>query len=175
MPASTRSRSFSGVAVAGPRVQTIFARRLTSEEPRPDRCTDTANRARIFDVSLRVLPFVTAALLSVVILFMPRSGVPSAPFGVDKIVHIGLFGLLAVTGLYARLRLFPLAVALVLYAVASEILQATLPIDRSFEVVDIITDWVGLAAGTLLHAWATSARGRRQRARYLRRAADEDS
>ena len=29
MPAATRSRIFSGVAVAGPRVQTIFARRLT--------------------------------------------------------------------------------------------------------------------------------------------------
>nr|WP_081900483.1 VanZ family protein [Allokutzneria albata] len=175
MPASTRSRSFSGVAVAGPRVQTIFARRLTSEQPRPDCCTDTAIRARIFVVSLRVLPFVTAVLLSVVILFMPRSGVPLAPPGVDKVVHFGLFCLLAVTGLIARLRLLPLAIGLFLYAVASEVLQATLPVDRTFEVVDILTDWAGLAAGTLLHAWASSARGRALRRRYLRRQADEEA
>ncbi|MFB9903266.1 VanZ family protein [Allokutzneria oryzae] len=175
MPASTRSRSFSGVAVAGPRVQTIFARRLTSEQPRPDCCTDTAIQARIFVVSLRVLPFVTAVLLSVVILFMPRSGVPVAPYGTDKVIHFGLFAVLAATGLLARLRPIPLAIGLFLYAIASEVLQATLPIDRSFEVFDIVTDWAGLAAGTLLHAWATSARGKRQRAKYLRRPADEEA
>src|SRR3569833_3874921 len=35
MPASTRARIFSGVAVAGPRVQTIFARRLTFAQRSP--------------------------------------------------------------------------------------------------------------------------------------------
>src|SRR3569833_4789465 len=35
MPASTRARIFSGVAVAGPRAQTIFARRLTFAQRSP--------------------------------------------------------------------------------------------------------------------------------------------
>jgi VanZ family protein len=87
-------------------------------------------------------------LLSVVILFTPESGVPSSPPGTDKLVHAGLFALLALTGYYARLvRPWQLAALLLGYAAASEVLQAVLPLGRSGDVFDALTDAAGLAVG----------------------------
>ena len=99
----------------------------------------------------RVFPFVFAALLSVVVLFTPESGVPSSPPGTDKVVHCLLFALLAVTGLLARPRWILLA--LVGYAALSEVLQQLItPLHRSGDVLDALTDVVGIGLG-----WAISA------------------
>jgi VanZ family protein len=105
----------------------------------------------------RVLPFVIAALLSVVVLFTPESGVPTAPPGTDKVVHTLLFALLATTGLYARIpRILPL---LVVYAGLSEVLQHLItPLHRSGDVLDALVDVLGIALG-----WAIAARIRSRR------------
>jgi VanZ family protein len=112
----------------------------------------------------RVLPFVIAALLSVVVLFTPESGVPTAPPGTDKVIHTLLFALLAATGLYANIsRILPL---LVVYAGVSEVLQHLItPLHRSGEVLDALVDVLGVGLG-----WAIAAaiRSRRRGPRTTR-------
>jgi hypothetical protein len=94
----------------------------------------------------KYLPFVVAMLLSVIVLFTPESGVPTAPPGTDKIIHCSLFALLAATGLYARVRWVLLG--LVGYAAVSEVLQELItPLHRSGDVLDALTDVVGIGLG----------------------------
>jgi VanZ family protein len=93
------------------------------------------------------LPFAVAALASVVILFTPESGVPTAPPGTDKVVHFVLFAALAATGRIAGFRTSRLLPGLVGYAVVSEVLQGLLPLGRSCDVVDGLVDVAGAAAG----------------------------
>ena len=87
-----------------------------------------------------------AALLSVVVLFTPESGVPTAPPGTDKVIHTLLFALLAFTGLYAKIpRILPL---LVVYAGLSEVLQQLItPLHRSGDVLDALVDVLGIGLG----------------------------
>ena len=59
--------------------------------------------------------FGAVVLLSLVVLFTPGSEVPPAPYGVDKLVHAGLFAGLAVTGRWAVLPGRPLAAGLAAY------------------------------------------------------------
>jgi len=97
----------------------------------------------------RVVPFVIAALLSVVVLFTPASGVPTAPPGTDKVIHTVLFALLAYTGLYANIsRVLPL---LVVYAGVSEVLQHVItPLRRGGDVLDALVDVLGVGLGWLI-------------------------
>lgn len=110
---------------------------------------------------MRVQPFVLAALLSLVVLFAPASGVPTAPPGTDKLVHLLVFALLAVTGRAAGFRAWPLLGGLVAYAAASEVLQALLPIGRSGDVVDGLVDVGGAALGLGAAALVARLRGAR--------------
>lgn len=113
---------------------------------------------------VRVQPFVLAALLSLVVLFTPASGVPTAPAGTDKVVHLLVFALLAWTGRTAGLRPWPLLAGLVAYAAASEAAQALLPIGRSGDVVDGLTDVAGAVLGLGLYLLAHRRSGRREQA-----------
>ena len=90
-----------------------------------------------------------AALLSVVVLFTPASGVPTAPPGTDKVIHTVLFALLAYTGLYANIsRVLPL---LVVYAGVSEVLQHVItPLRRGGDVLDALVDVLGVGLGWLI-------------------------
>jgi VanZ family protein len=111
----------------------------------------------------KFLPFVVAALLSVIVLFTPESGVPSSPPGTDKVVHCLLFALLAFTGLPAVGR--RVLLGLVGYAALSEVLQALIvPLHRSGDVLDALTDVVGIGLGwavfTLLARRATARASR---------------
>ncbi|QIZ34019.1 VanZ family protein [Saccharopolyspora sp. ASAGF58] len=99
--------------------------------------------------------FGVAVLASLVIIFTPDSGVPTAPPGTDKVVHFVLFGALAATGRIAGFRTSRLLPGLVGYAAASEILQGLLPIGRSCEVADGLVDVAGAVAG-----WAAVRRMR---------------
>ncbi|MGW3467908.1 VanZ family protein [Saccharopolyspora sp. NPDC000995] len=105
-----------------------------------------------YRTQLTRIPFGIAALASLVIIFMPASGVPTAPPGTDKVVHFVLFGALAATGRIAGFRTTRLLPGLVGYAAASEILQGLLPIGRSCEVADGLVDVAGALAG-----WAVVA------------------
>ena len=106
--------------------------------------------------------FAVAVLGSLAVLFAPPSGVPSSPPGVDKLVHLGLFALLALTGRWAGVRWRALAVVLVAYAAVSELLQGTDLIDRDASVADLLADCAGVVVGLLL--WHLLA-GRRTRVR----------
>ncbi|NUT91276.1 MAG: VanZ family protein [Saccharothrix sp.] len=105
----------------------------------------------------RILPFVTALLLSVIVLFTPQSGVPDSPPGTDKVVHTLLFALLAATGLWARLPVWPLLGGLVAYAATSEVLQAVITsLGRGGDVVDGLVDVLGIGLGWLVARRALS-------------------
>ena len=90
-------------------------------------------------------------LVSLAVLFAPGSDVPSAPPGVDTLVHLTLFLALALAGRWAGIRARPLAVLLVAYAGLSEVVQALSDLQRSGSVLDWAADVAGAALGLL--AW----------------------
>ena len=94
-------------------------------------------------------PFAAVVLLSVIVLFAPGSATPTLYPGLDKLVHLSLFAALALTGRWAGLPTTRLAAGLVVYAGMSEVLQGVLPIGRDAEVLDALTDAVGVALGVL--------------------------
>ncbi|WP_233491688.1 VanZ family protein [Blastococcus sp. TBT05-19] len=99
--------------------------------------------------------FGVAVLVSLVVLFVPASGVPTAPPGTDKVVHLLLFAALAVTGRWAGFARLPLGAGLVAYAVLSEVVQGTTPLNRSASVADGLADVAGVLLGLLVWAAAT--------------------
>ena len=106
--------------------------------------------------------FAVAVLVSLAVLFTPASDVPSAPFGVDKAVHVVVFAVLALTGRWAGFRRPPLVILLTGYAAVCEVVQQLSPLGRSASVGDWLADVIGLLCGVLL--WAV-LRSRRRLAR----------
>ena len=107
--------------------------------------------------------FAVAVLISLAVLFAPASDVPSAPQGVDKVVHLSLFLALALTARWAGIGRQVTAASLVLYAAVSEVLQGTDLVGRDAELLDWVADAAGVLAGLLL--WALSSRPRGPAAR----------
>ena len=95
----------------------------------------------------RRLPLLIALLVSWVVLFTPESGVPTAPPGTDKVVHLTLFAALAITGRIAGVRTPWLLASLTGYAALSEVLQGVLPLGRSCELLDAVVDVAGALLG----------------------------
>ena len=79
-------------------------------------------------------------------LFSPGSTTPEVAVN-DKLVHATLFAALALTGDLAGLRWPGLAIGLVAYAGISEVLQATLPINRDGDWHDFLADVIGMGVG----------------------------
>ena len=100
--------------------------------------------------------FAAVLLISLVVLFAPASGVPTAPPGTDKVVHLLLFAALAGSGRWAGVRAVPLGLALVAYAGASELVQGLTPLGRSMSLADWAADAAGIALGLL--AWGRGTR-----------------
>ena len=100
--------------------------------------------------------FAVVVLLSLAVLFAPASDVPTAPAGVDKLVHIGLFAALAVSGRWAGIGSRMLAPLLLGYAAVSEVVQGLAVLDRSVSFADWVADAAGMVLG--LAVWALSAR-----------------
>ena len=94
-------------------------------------------------------------LLSFAVLFAPGSDVPPAPYGVDKLVHGGLFLALAFSGRWAGVRRGVLAVLLPLYAAASELIQSIPALHRDATLGDWLADVVGVLLGLLLWGLVT--------------------
>lgn len=99
--------------------------------------------------------FALSVLVSLVVLFAPGSDVPGAPPGVDKLVHFGVFALLALTGRWAGLPRLPLLVALVAYGAVSEVVQAVAPIGRDGGLADLLADTAGAVGALALTAGRT--------------------
>ena len=91
--------------------------------------------------------FGLALVVSAVLLFSPGSRVPTDPPWADEATHLLVFAVLAVTGLRCPVPARTLLGMLAGYAVASELVQVLLPIDRSGTVRDVLVDVVGLALG----------------------------
>ena len=109
--------------------------------------------------------FVLAVLLQLVVLYAPRAPSTGGVPGVDKAVHLAVFGLAAWTGLRAGVPgrlLLPLLLA---HAVVSEVLQHLVLPDRSGDPLDAVAD----AAGVLLGAGLAVLAGRRASRRLARR------
>ncbi len=100
--------------------------------------------------------FAFAVLVSLAVLFAPASDVPSAPPGVDKLVHGLLFAGLAVSGRWAGVARGVLGVLLVVYATVSELVQELTPLGRTASVGDWLADVTGLVVGLVL--WELLAR-----------------
>ena len=100
--------------------------------------------------------FAVAVVVSLVVLFTPASGVPTALDGVDKLVHAALFAALAGTGRWAGIGAGRLAVALTVYAAGSEVIQGIAPLARSGSLADWSADAVGVLLGLAL--WRLLAR-----------------
>jgi hypothetical protein len=98
--------------------------------------------------------FAVVVLVSLAVLFAPADDVPSAPPGVDKLVHLLLFAALAGSGRWAGARPGVLGVLLVGYAAISEVVQGLSALERSASVADWVADAIGVAAGLLVWAWA---------------------
>ncbi|WP_192827119.1 VanZ family protein [Actinopolyspora erythraea] len=94
--------------------------------------------------------FVLSCVASQVILFTPAEGVPDSPPGTDKLVHLALFAVLALTGGLARITDAVLLPCLVCYAPLSETLQQVLPLRRDADPLDMLADLCGTAIGYVL-------------------------
>jgi len=95
--------------------------------------------------------FAVVVLVSLAVLFAPASDVPSAPPGVDKIVHASLFFALAISGRWAGVGRGVLAGALVAYAAVSEVVQGM--VGRDAAVGDLVADVAGVLLGLLAWQW----------------------
>ena len=94
--------------------------------------------------------FAVVVLVSLAVLFAPGSDVPSAPPGVDKLVHCALFAGLALTGRWAGIGTAMLSALLVGYATVSEVVQGVTPLARSASLADGVADVAGVVLGLLL-------------------------
>ena len=85
----------------------------------------------------------------------------------DKVVHGLVFVTLALAGRWAQVPWVALGLGLAAYAAVTEILQATLPINRDGNLPDLVADSVGIAVGLLLGfiAMRLGARARPPRSR----------
>ena len=106
----------------------------------------------------RTAALVAAVLLSVWVLFAPDAGGGPRFPGADKLVHAGLFGLLAATARwrFGSDRAVWLAVAG--YAASSEVVQHLWLAGRTGDALDLLADLVGLALGWALVGRGTTAR-----------------
>jgi VanZ family protein len=96
------------------------------------------------------LVLAVTVVVQLVVLYAPRApATPSIP-GVDKVVHVGIFG--AVAWAAVRCGLAPRVVALVLvvHAALSEVLQHALLAHRSGDPADAVADTVGVVLGLAL-------------------------
>jgi len=104
--------------------------------------------------------FAVAVLVSLAVLFAPGPAVPAGPAGVDKVVHVSLFAVLALTGRWAGIRRGVLATLLPLYAAGSELLQELPALQRDGSLGDLVADVAGALGGLLLWELVSRARAR---------------
>jgi VanZ family protein len=101
------------------------------------------------------------AIFILVVCLMPTHSLPSYPiFGIDKLVHIFLYSVLAIlqiTGFEKQiafnfLNKYSIQTVIIfgiLFGLTIEILQGTVFVARSFEVYDIIADGIGSGFGVV--------------------------
>ena len=99
--------------------------------------------------------FALVVLVSLAVLFAPASDVPTAPAGVDKVVHLALFAALAASGRWAGAGVRALAALLLGYAAVSEVVQGLPALGRSTSLADWGADAAGVLVGLALRELAS--------------------
>jgi hypothetical protein len=101
---------------------------------------------------LRRVLFGAACAAQLFVLYWPGSPGPGLfPYS-DKLVHFAVFGLVAFLGRWLGLRSVWLGAVLVLHAVVSEVVQATLLPARSGDPLDALADVLGVGVGLAVGA-----------------------
>lgn len=101
---------------------------------------------------MRRLLFGVACAGQLFVLYWPGSPGPGLfPYS-DKLVHLGVFGLVAFLGRWVGIRPSVIGGILVAHAVVSEVIQATLLPARSGDPVDALADIVGVGLGLAVAA-----------------------
>ena len=94
---------------------------------------------------------VAAVIAHLVVLYLPGSATPplSAP-GIDKVIHVGVFGVpMFLVGLATR-RPWLVAVCFAAHGVFSEVLQALVVPGRSGDPWDLVFDLLGIGVALAL-------------------------
>ncbi len=89
-------------------------------------------------------------LLSLYVLFTPRTGGDGLFHGSDKAVHLVLFGLLAATTRWRFGAVTAGLLAVAVYAPVSEVVQGLVLPTRSGDAWDVLADLLGVAVGWTL-------------------------
>lgn len=88
-----------------------------------------------------------AVAIQLVVLYWPSTGVGTGVPGLDKVVHVAVFGAVAVTAVRAGARPRLVLAVLVAHAAVSEAVQAMLLPGRSGDLLDVVADVAGAVAG----------------------------
>lgn len=116
----------------------------------------------LLDIMIKYLwPAITWSIIVLVLTLIPGEELPNVPvFGIDKIVHVGIFGLLmllSAAGLYKSSQLNsirkPGLLALIYsvsFGVIIELIQPFVP-GRSFSYFDILANTIGVALGYMTY------------------------
>ncbi|MGL5857104.1 MAG: VanZ family protein [Angustibacter sp.] len=133
---------------------------LASDRVRPRRPGSDAGRSRGWPVGRAWLLFAGTVLLQLVVLYAPRAPGVGTGVGLDKVVHVAVFGAVAVAAARVGLRRGVTAGALAVHAVLSEVLQASVLPQRSGDPWDVVADCVGVVLGGLIARVVSPAGGR---------------
>ena len=91
-----------------------------------------------------------AVVVQLVVLYAPRAPSTGPVPGVDKVVHVTVFAVVAWAALRCGIARWLVAVVLAAHAVLSEVLQAGLLPNRSGDPLDAVADVAGVALVLLL-------------------------
>jgi len=94
-------------------------------------------------------------------IYAPSQPGPALFDGADKVFHLLSFALVMATGMLAGIPGRWLALALVVHAVGSELIQHLLLPNRSGDPLDVLADAIGITLGALL-AWPLTRLVRRR-------------
>lgn len=97
----------------------------------------------------RVLLALTV-LVQLVVLYAPRAPSTGGVPGLDKVVHLVVFAVVALAAVRCALAVRWVAVALCAHAVLSEVVQHAVLPHRSGDPADVVADVLGIAAGLVL-------------------------
>jgi VanZ family protein len=98
----------------------------------------------------RWLLFAVVLAVQLVALYAPRAPSEGSGWGLDKIVHAGLFAAVVWTGRRAGAPTFWLVLLCAIHAPVSELVQGYLLPHRDGTVGDAVADLVGVALGAVL-------------------------
>ncbi len=95
----------------------------------------------------RAWVFTLVVAVQLVVLYAPRAPSTGGVPGLDKVVHLLVFGCVVAAGLRAAAPLVLVLAVSVVQAPVSELLQAAVLTNRSGDPLDVVADLAGCALG----------------------------